>query len=107
MSSFLRKRILGGPSREGTPPEKSEDVPVSKILKDHKGLQKGIKRRNGLIFFMGGLFGLVAAGFFAGRSDLIDFPDMGDLSMDSLMDILPAGFVTDARDLAVRMMSLR
>jgi hypothetical protein len=26
--------------------------------------------------------------------------------MDSLMDILPAGFVTDARDLAVREMSL-
>jgi phospholipid:diacylglycerol acyltransferase len=109
MSSFLRKRILGGPSREGTPPEKVEDVrlaPVSKLLKDHKGLQKGIKRRNGFIFFLGGLFGLVAAGFFAGRSDLIDFPDMGDLSMDSLMDILPAGFVTDARDLAVREISL-
>jgi phospholipid:diacylglycerol acyltransferase len=109
MPSSLRKRILGGPSREGTPPEKAEEVrlaPVSKILKEHKR-HKGIKRRNGFIFFLGGLFGLVAAGFFAGRSDLIDFPDVGDLSMDSLMDVLPAGFVTDARDLAVRMMSIR
>lgn len=41
------------------------------------------------------------AGFFAGKSDLIDFPEFGDLRMDSLMDVLPAGFVRDARDLAV------
>jgi len=40
------------------------------------------------------------AGFFAGRSDLIDFPELSDLSMDSLLDVLPAGFVSDARDLA-------
>lgn len=40
------------------------------------------------------------AGFFAGRSDLIDFPEFGDLSLDSIMDVLPAGFVRDARDLA-------
>ena len=43
----------------------------------------------------------MAAGFFAGKSDLIDFPELGDLRMDSLMDVLPAGFVRDARDLAV------
>ena len=43
----------------------------------------------------------MAAGFFAGRNDLIDFPELRDLSMDSLIDVLPAGFVRDARDLAV------
>ncbi len=50
---------------------------------------------------MGGLFGILVAGFFARQSDLIEFPELGDLSMDSLMDVLPAGFVRDARDLAV------
>jgi phospholipid:diacylglycerol acyltransferase len=59
------------------------------------------KRRNTFIFFLGGLFGLVVAGFFAERNDLFDLPELRDLSMDSLMDVLPAGFVKDARDLAV------
>lgn len=47
------------------------------------------------------MFGIVVAGFFARQSDLIEFPELGDLSMDSLMDVLPAGFMRDARDLAV------
>lgn len=42
------------------------------------------------------------AGFFAGRNDLIELPEMLEgITMDSLMDVLPAGFVKDARDLAV------
>jgi len=56
-----------------------------------------------LIFLLGGLSGIVAAGFFAKSNDLINFPGMGDLSMDSLFDVLPAGLVTDMRDLVVRM----
>jgi phospholipid:diacylglycerol acyltransferase len=98
----LRRRILGPSSlREGSP-AKAEDVrlaPDSKIIIEKH--PKTRKRRNGFIFFLGGLFGIVAAGFFAGRSDLIDFPELGELSMDSLMDVLPAGLVRDARDLAV------
>ncbi|KAF4630216.1 hypothetical protein G7Y89_g7924 [Cudoniella acicularis] len=104
--SFLRRRILGDTptdsSRKATPP-KAEEVrlaPVSKIIDSKKHPKHHNKRRNGFVFFLGGLFGIVAAGFFAGRSDLIDFPEIGDLSMDSLMDILPASFVQDARDLA-------
>jgi len=57
------------------------------------------KRRNTFIFLLGSLFGLVAAGFFAKSNDLIDFPEFGDLSMDSLFDVLPAGLVRDMRDL--------
>ncbi|KAL2210739.1 LACT-domain-containing protein [Sarocladium strictum] len=57
------------------------------------------KRRLGLIFLLGSLFGIVAAGFFAKSNDLIDFPEFGDLSMDSLFDALPAGLVRDMRDL--------
>lgn len=62
---------------------------------------KGTKRRNGFVFILGGLFGLLLAGFFAGKTDLIELPDIGELSMDSLMDVLPAGFVKDVRDLVV------
>jgi len=104
----LRHRVLGGPRptakapKRPDTPEAAEEVrlaPVSKIMTNKH--HKPGKRRNGFIFFLGGLFGIVAAGFFAQKSDLIEFPELADLSMDSLMDVLPAGFVRDARDLAV------
>ena len=105
MASSLRRRIVDGekPSelREGTP-EKAEEVrlaPVSKIhnTKHHK--PKGHKRRHLFLFFLGGLAGIFAAGFFARSNDLIEFPEFG--TMDSLLDVLPANFVKDARDLMV------
>ena len=106
MSHYLRKRIPGLSSSTDTPsdsredsPAKADEVVLAPKSKVHHG--KTRKRRNGLIFFLGGLFGIVVAGFFAGRSDLIDFPEFGELSMDNLLDVLPAGFVSDARDLAV------
>ena len=105
----LRHRLLRDPEskfskRDESPPEAEEVrlVPVSKIKTD-KDNPKSRKKRNGLIFFLGGLFGIVAAGFFAQKSDLIefDFPELGEITMDSIMDVLPAGFVKDAKDLAV------
>jgi phospholipid:diacylglycerol acyltransferase len=103
----LRHRILGDPksksSKRPESPAKAEEVrlaPVSKIMTD-KHHPKSRKKRNGLIFFLGGLFGIVVAGFFAQKSDLIEFPELGDISMDSIMDVLPASFVRDAKDLAV------
>ncbi|RFU29111.1 hypothetical protein B7463_g7221, partial [Scytalidium lignicola] len=77
--------------------EKGQLVPYSKSA-NKKG-NKTSKRRNGFIFVLGGLFGILVAGFFAERTDLIELPEIGELSMDSLMDVLPAGFVRDARDL--------
>lgn len=62
-------------------------------------VSKTRKRRNTLIFFLGSLFGIVAAGFFASSNDLIDFPEFTDLSVDSLLDVLPAGLIKDMRDL--------
>lgn len=59
------------------------------------------KRRNTLIFLLGGLCGIIAAGLFAGHNDLIEFPGFGELSMDSIFDVLPAGLVKDMRDFAV------
>ncbi|PBP26006.1 Lecithin:cholesterol acyltransferase [Diplocarpon rosae] len=102
----LRNRGKKDASRDDSP-AKAEEVrlaPVSKIIYDeselsHKKKKDSRKRRNGFIFILGGLFGIIVAGFFAGKSDLIDFPEFGDLSMDNLIDVLPAGFVKDARDL--------
>jgi hypothetical protein len=103
--SSLRRRLLGTPtstSREGSP-VKAEEVrlaPISKIITEQH--HKSRKRRNGFIFVLGGLFGIGVAMFFARRSDLIEFPELlNDLSMDSLLDVLPAGIVMDARDLMV------
>lgn len=59
------------------------------------------KRRNTAIFLLGSLFGIVAAGFFAKSNDLIGFPEIGELSMDSFLDVLPAGLVKDMRELVV------
>lgn len=56
-----------------------------------------------MVFGLGGLFGILLAGFFAGRNDFIEFPEFGGVSMDSLMDVLPAGFMREARDLSVRL----
>lgn len=41
------------------------------------------------------------AGYFANENNMINIPEFGDLSMDSLIDVLPAGFMKEARDLAV------
>lgn len=84
-------------------PEEAEEMrlaPASKIISD-TNKPPTRKRRSGLIFFLGGLFGLLAAGFFAQRSDLLDFPELRELSMESLIEVLPAGFISDARELAV------
>jgi len=104
MASSLRRRLLAEetPSnlREGTP-DKAEEVrlvPVSKI-ESNKHKEKGRKRRNGLIFFLGGLVGIIAAGLFARSNDLIEFPEFG--TMESILDVLPATVVQDARELIV------
>ena len=59
------------------------------------------KRKTTAIFLLGSLFGIIAAGFFAKSNDLIEFPEIGELSMDSLFDVLPAGLVKDMRELVV------
>jgi phospholipid:diacylglycerol acyltransferase len=105
MASYLRRRISGDSKQSHVKevtfdqPDKARHEPVSKTVSPKK--VKGAKRRNGFIFFLGGLAGIVAAGLFAKNNDLIELPELGELSMDSLLDILPAGFVKDATDLVV------
>lgn len=107
MSSTLRRRVPA----DDTPSESSalsDDVPAktaekSKTVKTvvHHHRPRTRKRRTTAIFLMGSLFGIIAAGFFAKSNDLIDFPEIGELSMDSLFDVLPAGLVKDMRELVV------
>jgi hypothetical protein len=80
--------------------EEARLAPASRTRSD-ANKSRTRKRRNGFIFFLGGIFGLLAAGFFAQRSDLLEFPELRELSMESLIEVLPAGFVSEARDLVV------
>lgn len=110
MASELRRRIALKGDGDGTPPESPISVtperdespirPGDKVKVVHHN-QKTRKRRTGAIFLLGSLFGLIAAGFFAKSNDLIDFPELGDFSVDGLLDVLPAGLVKDVRDLVV------
>ncbi|GAB1317287.1 phospholipid:diacylglycerol acyltransferase [Madurella fahalii] len=102
MASTLRRRVLDSDTTSESPtPAPRDDSPVKpgdKVKIVHHR-PKTRKRRNTAIFLLGSLFGIIAAGFFAQSNDLIDFPEIGELSMDSLFDVLPAGLVKDMRDL--------
>jgi phospholipid:diacylglycerol acyltransferase len=114
MSSAIRRRIPETKSSSKSSSKSSHksdsksdsilddtsDKPLEHVVVVHK--PKTRKRRNTFIFLLGGLCGIVAAGFFAKSNDLINFPGIGELSMDSLFDALPAGLVKDMRDFAVR-----
>ncbi|KAI0118111.1 LACT-domain-containing protein [Hypoxylon sp. NC0597] len=108
MASTLRRRAVGADNssesssqvptpRDESPVKPGEEVEKVKIIHEHR--PKTRKRRNTFIFLMGSLFGLVAAGFLAKNNDLIELPEIGELSMDSFLDVLPAGLVKDMRDL--------
>lgn len=103
--STLRRRIFGEsasePSRDPSP-TKGEDsrlVPISKL---RKLSWKSSKRRNGLIFGLGGIFGLVVAAFFAQQQEVVNLNGLLDLNLDSLLDVIPIGIVKEAKDITVR-----
>ena len=54
-----------------------------------------------MIFGLGGLFGIVIAAFFAQRHDVINLEGLIDVNLESLLDVIPAGIVKDAKDLTV------
>lgn len=88
------------PAKETPLPDGEEVrlVPVSKL----KALaRKKSKRRNGLIFGLGGLFGVIVAAFFANQNDVISLEGLMDLNLDSLLDVIPAGIIRDAKELTV------
>lgn len=61
------------------------------------------KRRNGLIFALGGIFGIFVALFFANQQEVISLDSLMDLNLDSLIDVIPQGIVKDAREFSVRL----
>ncbi|KZF21815.1 Phospholipid:diacylglycerol acyltransferase [Xylona heveae TC161] len=107
--SSLRRRILGDNnipssdvSREVTP-DREDDVraklrQVRQDLREHKRA-KGTKRRNTFIFVLGGLVGVFVALFFAHQNDVINFEGLAELNLDSLIDVIPASIMKDARDI--------
>ena len=125
--SNLRRRVLGdsssaSSSRSSSPAQAFEgdqqgdgsvSVPITKIEKINQQLQKAReakhhapkehrKRRNAWIFGLGGLFGVLVALFFAGNNDVLDLHQaLKNVNLDSLMDVLPVGFVKDAEELQV------
>ncbi|KAI2469152.1 LACT-domain-containing protein [Annulohypoxylon bovei var. microspora] len=104
MASTLRRRAVGTDESESlsqtpTPRDESPVKPGDKVKIIHDHRPKTRKRRNTFIFLMGILFGLIGAGFLAKNNDLIELPEIGELSMDSFLDVLPAGLVKDMRDL--------
>ncbi|KAI9702162.1 MAG: hypothetical protein M1820_006244 [Bogoriella megaspora] len=106
MAGVLRRRLLGAPedspepSREPTPgPDEEYRVVDAKKLHKLSKARTSSKRRHAWIFVLGGLFGLFLAGMFASNNDMIDLPSLTDMNLDSLMDVLPAGLVKDARDI--------
>ncbi|OTA99494.1 hypothetical protein M426DRAFT_325090 [Hypoxylon sp. CI-4A] len=106
MASTLRRRAVGADnasdssSSAPTPRDESPVKPGDKVkIIHHETRPKTRKRRNTFIFLMGSLFGLIAAGLLAKNNDLIELPEIGELSMDSFLDVLPAGLVKDMRDL--------
>lgn len=118
MSSGLRRRFFNSVtndspnwspdiSREGSPnPEGDGFVHIRKDqAKKLTTKPKGVKRRNAWIFILGGLFGILVAGFFAGGNDLLDMAS--EMNLDLLFDVLPAGLIKDAKELQVSTSSRR
>lgn len=103
MATTLRRRNIADSKSVDSEDSTSRDDSPATLAATHipvvEHVQKTRKRRNTFIFLLGILFGIVAAGFFASSNDLIDFPEFGDLSMDSILDALPAGLVKDMRDI--------
>ena len=104
--STLRRRFLGDSSSPKEPPRElspAKGEPVTLVpyshLKELKG--KRSKRWQFSLFGLGGLFGLAVAAFFANQHDVINLEGLVDFNMDSLLDVIPAGIVKDAKDITV------
>jgi phospholipid:diacylglycerol acyltransferase len=114
--SSLRRRILG-PLGDSIPesteasrdpsPAKGEAVTLIPAAQLKKLKSKKSKSRSGLIFGLGGLFGLVVAAYFANQHDVINLEGLVDFNLDSLMDVIPAGIVKDAKDITVHTPNVR
>lgn len=105
MMSTMRRRIFGESTREAPrdpSPLTGDEARLVPLSKGRKLTWKSSKRRNGLIFGLGGLFGLVVAAFFAQQQEVVNLNGLLDLNLDSLLDVIPIGIVNEAKDITVR-----
>lgn len=115
--SFLRRRFGGGGSggEDSTPELSREPSPgpdgkrpanlrliTAEQLATLKQKGKHKKRRNFWVFSLGGIFGLLLAGFFASNNDMIDLSGLGEVNLESIMEALPDNFVKSAQQMQVR-----
>lgn len=104
--STLRRRLLGDSqsSSDSRDPSPTKGEPITLVpasqLKKLKTKTRS-KRRTTLIFGLGGLFGIIIAAFFAQHHDVINLEGLVDFNLDSLLDVIPAGIVKDAKDITV------
>lgn len=122
--SELRRRIFGGGTPDSTPsasrdvsPAPKEDgaggataykvVPAGQLQKLSKKCKRSTttKTRTFWIFGLGLLGGLFVAGFFAsnngGLDQLVATMGMSEMSLDSLLDVLPSGLIKEVQDMQV------
>ena len=113
MAGTLRQRFLhplsstpdsSASSREPSPAKDEPSTLVSNArleqLKRERA-PKPAKRYQIFLLGLGGLLGILGAGFVAQKQDVINLEGLVDWKMESLIDVIPAGIVKDARDLTV------
>lgn len=106
----LRRRFLGSsssstessrapsPAKTGEPTTLVATTTLEK-LKSKQG--KKSKKAQWALFGLGGVFGIVVAAFFAQRHDVINLEGLVDFNLESLIDVVPAGVIRDAKDITV------
>ena len=101
--STLRRRLLDSSAEPSRDPSPVKGEPVTLVPASHleKLKKKRSRRRPWLIFVLGGLFGIVVAAFFAQRNDVINLESLMDMNLESLIDVIPAGIIKDAKDITV------
>lgn len=96
-----RPRLLRIKTEEDKLREEFDGAKVKQLV-----IRPRSKRRNGLIFVLGGLFGIFIALFFANQQEVISLDSLMDLNLDSLMDAIPQGIVRDVMEFSVKRLSL-
>jgi phospholipid:diacylglycerol acyltransferase len=88
--------------------EEDEKPTLSPIVRFKRYITKPRgKRRHSFFFLLGGLFGIFIALFFANQNEVISLDALMDLNLDSLIDVIPTGILSDAREFTVRICVLR
>ncbi|GLA15692.1 hypothetical protein AnigIFM62618_002238 [Aspergillus niger] len=103
---MLRRRVAKDKDDASASPSPSDsrDIPDSSSSVPQKPKSESFvtkprsKRRNGLIFVLGGLFGVLVAVLFANQQDVISLDSIMDLNLESLMDVMPQGLLSDVKE---------